>query len=148
MTREPMALGLYKDGLLLLSELLGKLFHRVGEFDWYSFSTNMYFGESKSPCAEWYGTQFHYIVGICYDENKNEYQFIISHDKYFVNNHQFLMQINHDMPEFELLKKLYEHLGTLGVKRVFHDLPHSVLEEWQGPVQGLNSFLTHIPDIK
>lgn len=148
MPNVPTTLGLTKDGLLFLGEILDKLFRRVNEFEWYNFSTNMFFGLAKLPRSEHYGTRFYYIVGICHNDRDNEYQFIISHDKYFVSNHQFLMNISQDMHEFELVKKLYEHLASLGVKKVFHNLPHPVYQEWQGSARGPNSFLTSIPDIK
>lgn len=148
MVKPPYTIGFFKGENLLLVQLLEQVRLNIDNFTWHRNGTDTYFGESKIPCSVKFGVKFHYIVGLIWDREKKEYRFIVSHDKYYIENHLFSVDISADMPEFSVMEKLRQALLSRNAMAIERFLQHNVFDKTHPPASGLHNFLSSLKQEK
>lgn len=135
-----------RDGVLIeTSDILRMLIEKNSYFNWFQFFDNDQFvGQSKSPSTEILGIPYHYIVVLTYHQEKDSFQFSISHDKFFVgfNTESSCRFIPQDT-EFMLAKELMTIIKQGTILPIYFNL--FINGEWREPLEGLHTFLTSLP---
>ena len=127
------------------NDVLRLLIEKHASFNWFvlSDSYDCVFGESKLPAAEALDVQFHYVVTLIYYQEKNYFQFSISHSKFFCSLHESSCTFNAGEMEFVPAQQLLGIVKENKVLPIYFNLP--INNEWMDSLRGLHTFLSSLP---
>ena len=136
----------YNGVMIETNDVLRLLMEKHSSFNWFRLCNvsedSAFVGESKSPVVENLNMQFRYIVRLVHNEERNYFQFSISHNKFFYGLHESSCRFNAGETEFMLAQQLLDIIKENKVLPIYFNLP--INDEWMDSLRGLHTFLSSL----